>query len=367
MKPRRTLPYLQQWAEKRAGRPTGRVLNFYRRNGRTIRLPNGLSFTSELLSAYRSAEVEIVAATAPIGAGKARVGSIAWAVEGVRASDAFSRLSPKVRRSYDPPFAVLADKLGADTLVAAIQPRHVETLLEEAAKRAPAAANALLVAIRAVVKHAFNHGKATTDPTIHQQKRASTARAVYNYAWAESEIEQFRAKHAIGTMPRLALEIMSNAGLRRSDAVRLSAAHLKDGGSRIEITPQKTAKSTGAVVSVPVLDPDLVACLAAAPKDDLLPFLRTRQGRPFTSDTLGDAIEIWAGEAGLPDRCRAHGLRRALGRRMTEAGVNQWEVAAVLGDRDMGTIAAYTRDRDHAQLAAAAVTKLKTRTASVKG
>jgi hypothetical protein len=63
------------------------------------------------------------------------------------------------------------------------------------------------------------------------------------HTWTEDEIEQYRAHHALGTNPRLALEIFLWTALRRGDASTFGPRHLKHG--KIEVTPAKTKDSTG--------------------------------------------------------------------------------------------------------------------------
>ena len=49
----------------------------------------------------------------------------------------------------------------------------------------------------------------------------------------------FRAVYPVGSMARLAMELMLNLGIRRSDLVKLGWRNLTD--NRIEFTPEKGA------------------------------------------------------------------------------------------------------------------------------
>jgi len=66
-------------------------------------------------------------------------------------------------------------------------------------------------------------------------------------------------------------------------------------------------------------------------------------------------------EAGLPLECQAHGLRKAAGRRLAEAGCTAHEIMAVLGHKTLAEAERYTREADQARMAMAAVMKLQAR------
>jgi integrase len=68
--------------------------------------------------------------------------------------------------------------------------------------------------------------------------------------------------------------------------------------------------------------------------------------------------------AGLPLECQPHGLRKAAGRRLAEAGCTAHEIMAVLGHKTLTEAERYTRDADQARLASAAVAKLEGRSAN---
>jgi integrase len=65
--------------------------------------------------------------------------------------------------------------------------------------------------------------------------------------------------------------------------------------------------------------------------------------------------------AGLPLECQPHGLRKAAGRRLAEAGCSAHEIMAVLGHKTLSEAERYTRDADQMHLASAAVARLEGR------
>ena len=72
---------------------------------------------------------------------------------------------------------------------------------------------------------------------------------------------------------------------------------------------------------------------------------------------MRDAIKA----GGLPLECQPHGLRKAAGRRLAEAGLSSRELMAVLGHKTLTEAERYTRDADQARLASAAVARLEGR------
>ena len=59
--------------------------------------------------------------------------------------------------------------------------------------------------------------------------------------------------------------------------------------------------------------------------------LATSFGIPFTSNGFGNFVAGKIADAGLPDRCVTHGLRKAAARLLAEAGCSANEIAAITG------------------------------------
>jgi len=58
----------------------------------------------------------------------------------------------------------------------------------------------------------------------------------------------------------------------------------------------------------------------------------------------------WCDEAGLPN-CSSHGLRKAIARRMAEAGCTAHEIMAVTGHATLAEVTRYTKDANRPKLA----------------
>lgn len=112
---------------------------------------------------------------------------------------------------------------------------------------------------------------------------------------------------------------------------------------------------------------ELAAELALA--GDHFSLLTTPSGRAFDSDSLGrwfaDAID----EAGLPDDCVMHGLRKTAARILAEAGNDVLRIMAITGHKSLPILLRYTKDAQQRTLGKAAILQLakhQSRTATAK-
>ena len=66
-------------------------------------------------------------------------------------------------------------------------------------------------------------------------------------------------------------------------------------------------------------------------------------------------------DAGLPNRCVTHGLRKAAARLLAEAGCTANEIAAITGHRTLVEVSRYTKAADQVHLAQTAIDRLTAR------
>jgi integrase len=176
-----------------------------------------------------------------------------------------------------------------------------------------------------------------------------------HYSWTERDIERFSRRHPVGTTAHLAMAIMLYTGLRISDARLFGPEHIYDGMVRIK--PKKTSRTTGNVVEFRV-HPDLQRVLRATKVVGVKTYIVSERRQPFAEGGLSNKMRDWCDEAGLPE-CSAHGLRKAIVRRMLEAGATEYQVAAVTGHADLDEIRVYARGISNARLGTAAIDLLK--------
>nr|WP_083332702.1 tyrosine-type recombinase/integrase [Hyphomonas sp. Mor2] len=230
--------------------------------------------------------------------------------------------------------------------------RDCRTLTKEAVqagrdKRAktPGAANNMLKAMKAMYNWAMDSGHVTYNP-VEGVKRLKMGESSWK-PWTRDQREQFKSAHPYGTTARTAYHLAFDGGLRRSDVVRIGRQH-RD-ATHLRIDQQKTGKAVALLVT-----PELAEALDTAPGDGLL-YIQTAFGKPFSVKGFGAAVRRWVNAAGLPPELTLHGLRKADGVRMAEAGATENEIAAKLGHSDTRSASIYTKGANQQRLADAAI------------
>lgn len=199
----------------------------------------------------------------------------------------------------------------------------------------PGAADKLVKYLKALFNWAIREGIATFNPAegvtkIHKSDGF--------HSWSEIELDRFRTVYPLGTMARLAFELMLNLGVRRSDLVKLGWRNLI--GDRIEFVPQKGAGKYAQFLSLPVTA-ELNDALNAITHDKPT-FLVTEYGKPFMSNGFGNKMRQWCDEAGLSE-CSSHGLRKASATILAEAGATEHQLMAIFGWSDSKMAQHYTK------------------------
>ena len=206
----------------------------------------------------------------------------------------------------------------------------------------------ILKMLRVLIRHAIDIGWLKHDPSLGI--RRPKIRRIRS--WTDDEIEAYRNRWALGTKQRLAFELFLNTGQRRSDVVRTAWSHITP-DNKITFVQQKTGRR----LIIP-LHRDLLITLAAA-KRDHVSIITTVFGKPFTVDGFSQWMRDAITDAGLPLDCQPHGLRKATGRRLAEAGATAKMIMAILGHTTLAEAERYTEEADQAGLAEDAVTKLE--------
>ena len=259
-----------------------------------------------------------------------------------------AELTKKTYRGIVEPFR---QKHG-DKPVNRLERRHVMGFLAEKSET-PSAANNLRKRLGQLLDHAIALDWIKANPA--RLTKAYKIAGDGFHAWDEGEIARFLEVHEPGTVAHRAVTLMLYTGAARVDAVKLGPMNMK--GARLEYRRQKTAKTNGVLVSIP-LHPDLVEVLANCPTDR--PFLATAYGMRRSPDGLGNLMREWCDKAGLSE-CSAHGLRKACARRLAEAGATAHEIMAVTGHKTLAEVQRYTETAMREGLADSAHAKLLSR------
>jgi integrase len=321
----------------------GKLRHYFRRKGlpRQIPLP-GLPGSAEFMEAYQ-AVLAGVTASPMIGASRTKPGTVNAAIVGYYQSLAFRSLAPgtqKMRRAILERFRTEHGEKSIKTL-------PQKFIFHTLSRKAPAAARNWLKTFRGLLAFAVAEGFRGDDPTQGMKLPAFQSDGIH--AWTEDEIAQFEANHPIGTRARLAFALLLDTAQRRGDVVRMGRQHVQNGA--IHIRQNKTGKS----LAIPIY-PSLQVVLDATPcANNNMTFLMTEQGKPFTAAGFGNWFRDRCNEAGLAERCSAHGLRKAAARRLADEGATTHQIAAITGHRSLSEVQHYTRSADQARLARDAV------------
>jgi integrase len=336
------LDYVHEYRDRH-----GKLRRYFRRPGfKRIALP-GVPGSDEFMTAY-----QLTLAGQPprieIGAGRTKPGTVNAAIVGYYSSVAFRSLAvgtQKLQRSILERFRT---EHGDKRI--ALLPR--DFIIRTLGRRSPSVARNWLKTLRALLQFAIAEGFRADDPT--QGVRPPRIKTDGIHTWTEIEIEQYEARHPIGTRARLALALLLYTAQRRGDVVVMGRQHVRNG--MIAVRQQKT----GAILQIPI-HPKLREALAATSENHLT-FLVTEFGKPFSFAGFGNWFRERCNEAGLPGKCSAHGLRKAACRRLAEAGCTAHQIRAISGHVSLREVERYTKAADQAELARQAFEKERRRT-----
>lgn len=172
------------------------------------------------------------------------------------------------------------------------------------------------------------------------------------HSWTEKEVEQYQNHWALGTHQRLALELVLWTGKRIGDVAKLGPQHIID--NCLVSVDSKTQKPSHIALS----DQLLLALAAVGEPHGYL--ITWSHGRGYSEKSLSQTFSEWCNRAGLPNYCSAHGLRKAISRRMAESGLTNAEMKSVTQHTADSELVIYTRAANQKQLAEKAIKTLST-------
>jgi integrase len=309
--------------------------------------------TTGFLAAWEAADKKADGLEVPaVGARMTRPGTLSAALVAYYGSAGWIQgLAPGTRAMRRPILEKLRGRYGGEPM-RELKREHVQKWLKPLK---PNAQRNWMKALGHFVKFALADGLIQVNP-LDGVVRDKAGRSDGHIAFTEDDVEQYRARHPLGSRERLALEIMLNLGLRRSDAYRIGPSDIKGGWLR-DFEPKKTARTTGVKINVP-LHSDLVAAIAAMSVVSTRTFLVTGHGKPFASEaSFGNWMRKACDAAGLSE-VSSHGLRKAAAIRLAYAGAQAPELMKVFGWRTITQAQVYVDQADAMRMAASAMARL---------
>lgn len=221
----------------------------------------------------------------------------------------------------------------------------IDDLLVSMADR-PQAANNLRKILSRLHRHAVRLNWRSDNP-VESTDPYPTGKGWH--CWTEAEIAQYEARWPLGTRERLAMALLLYTALRRSDMVNVGRQHRRD--DVLHLRHEKNDSDT-----IIPLAPELARALDSVDSGHMT-YLVTEFGKPFTSNGFGNWFRDRCDMAGLP-QCSAHGLRKAMSRRLAESGATSLEGRAVTGHKTDREFARYAEQANKTALAGTAMGKV---------
>lgn len=283
-------------------------------------------------------------------------GSFADLIQRFRQSPRYRGWAPSTRAIND---RILGDFQAANGRALVAEIRRGDVLhMRDSMSETPGAANNWMKVVRALLDYAVDLEMIPVNPA-RQVKRLPPAHREGFRTWREDEIAAFLDRHRLGTTPHLAMTLMLYTAAARVDVVRLGPSNIR--GDRICYKRIKTARVSDVPVTVPILPPLAEALRACPPR---MTYLETARGRPRSANSLTGSMAVWVRMAGLEAadehgrHLNCHGLRKAMGRRLAEAGCTPHQIMAWLGHTDLKQVTTYTAAMDRARSADDAAERL---------
>jgi len=267
---------------------------------------------------------------------KAPSKSVRWLLDRYKESSAWSSLSRATRRQRDNIFTNILPAIGHIDFTA-IKSANVRNSME-ARRKTPSQANNLLKALSGLYAWALVNEHVIENPTVGVQKLKTKTTGFP--LWTEADAIAFREKWEIGTMQRLAFELLLHTGLRRSDIVHIGKQHIR--GNVLSIKTRKT----GAMITVEL--PQYVLDVIAATKTGGLHLVVTSHRKPFTDAGFGNWFHDCSCKAGVEKN--AHGVRKLSATLSANAGATAHELMAQFGWASSKQAEVYTKGADRVRL-----------------
>lgn len=333
-----TLNYLSEEKDR-----YGNVRLYFRKGGKRVRLRSEVG-TQAFLDEHRALLAGVVPQQGVAGVITQSTDSFAWLLQRYYRSPEFkTELGPRTQYVRRGLLDAISLKHGEKPF-AKIEPRHVRMIRDEKAD-APGTANGRVKALRQLFEWAKGAGRLEKNPAKDVPYIKTGGEGFH--AWSPEEVRQFEEHFAVGSMARLAFDLLLYTGVRRSDAVRLGPA-METGKGTIRFVVTKGQRAARRELELPLL-PTLRRSIDATPAGKET-YIVSSRGQPFTVESFGNWFRKRCNEAGLP-HCAAHGLRKAGATLAAERGATAHQLKAIFGWASIKDAEHYTKRANQVTLA----------------
>ncbi len=219
--------------------------------------------------------------------------------------------------------------------------------VRDAMRDTPSEADNTIKSVRALYTFAMTKGLVVSNPAQGIDKIAKPAKGAV--PWTRQDLKRFKEHHPPGTMAHRAITLFVFSGCRIGDAIWLGTDQEIDVDGEPWLAWQPTKRGSP-YTEIPILPP-----LREATRGAEGIYLRTAHGRPFRSpEGLRNRMGKWCDAAGVAGRT-SHGIRKAFGEMLAEAGATQHGIMALMSHTQASTSEVYTKGAQRRILAASAM------------
>ena len=319
------LPYVKAYRDRH-----GKQRHYLRKRGLPrVALP-GDPGAPEFLAAYNAA---LTGPKAVPSAPRALEGSFAALCREYLASADFSNLRPVTKSELKRVVERLATK-HAEKPVARLERQHILRWRDAMLDR-PGAANTMIRTLGVLMAFAVDRGYRKDNPA----QKIKMMRSVPFRSWTDDELLAFEARWPLGSMARTGYALALYSSQRRADLVEMGWPAIA--GDVIRLKQSKT----GVDLEVPI-HPELAKALTAVKPRRAAAIITGPAGTKLSPVYFGHLMSSAIKEAGLPNTCVLHGLRKTTARKLIEAGCTKRQARAITGQKTDAMIDHYSRDAD---------------------
>ena len=311
---------------------------------------HGIPWSPEFMTAYAAAleRATVRKTTTDIGACKTKPGSVnALIVSYYKfAFPALTTSTQATRRSILERFR---EKFGHDR-VADFEHRHIVAILnDEVHRTSRQTANKLRKLLRHLFAHAIEVNLRSDNPVIGT--KPFKVKSDGHHTWSAEEVTQYRARWPLGSVPRLVMELAFELAARRAEIVALGPQHERPATPNAPYGKLFVQRLKGSRDTTVPISAELRAAIDACAPFPHLTYLATKNGRARSYKSLTGDFRKWCDDAGLPKRCRLHGLKKSALTVLAQGGASVKEMQSISGHRSLAALQGYIEKTNQDQLA----------------